>query len=877
MFLKLTKNPTLSLGYAFIFATIFSIAPTCFADEPSSTGVEELDFKNDIKPILAEHCFACHGDGADEGEISFDDLFSATDESLARESWHRVLKQIRSDLMPPLDEIQPSKEQVRKIESWIIQTQLGLDHEHPNPGKLTVRRLNRVEYQNTIRDLLGVEFDASNKFPADDTGHGFDNISDVLSISPLLLEKYFDASQEIVSSVVPVQSRVISEREINGADFKVADSNEDNDNRRGQLELSYYEEATASTEFEIKTAGEYQLVLNMVAEESYVDNQFDLNSCEFTFLLDGNELLKQEFVRQGGKKLAFRYDQEFSNGNHTMEVRIKPTSEEEQIRRLRLIVRSVDLMGPLAEQHHVKPDEYDRFFPRVVPDDSIAKRKYASELLRNFAERAFRRPIDVETVSRLADLAEATYADGGETFEAGVASGMTAILASPRFIFREEFAAIGDDAEFPLIDEYSLASRLSYFLWSSMPDQELIELAEMGKLRENLDTQVKRMMGDDKFDNFIESFAGQWLQARAIETVQISSRAISRREAKPDPEADKARERFFELFRKDDRTEEEDKELEVARSAFRKRFRRGGSRINLDNDIRRSMRQETEMLLGHVIKENRSLLELVDSDYTFLNEALAKYYQIQGVKGREMRRFDLPKDSVRGGVLTQGTILATTSNPDRTSPVKRGLFVLENLLGTPTPAPPPNVPALEDLETDDDKKLSLRESLEIHRKDPQCSSCHNRMDPLGLALENFNAMGQFRSEELGQPIDSKGVLITGEAFSTISELKEILATSRKTDFYRCVTEKMTTYALGRSVEYSDIPAVDGIVEDLESNGGQASSLLSGIIHSDAFQRIGKTEHESEIRNENETGVGVKSETENETDNKTDNKVITSNN
>jgi hypothetical protein len=256
------------------------------------------------------------------------------------------------------------------------------------------------------------------------------------------------------------------------------------------------------------------------------------------------------------------------------------------------------------------------------------------------------------------------------------------------------------------------------------------------------------------------------------------------------------------------------------------------------------MRQETEMVFEHIIRNDRNLLELIDADYTFLNITLATYYQLADLEGidldgidDQMQLVNLPSDSVRGGVLTQGTLLAVTSNPDRTSPVKRGLFILENLLGMPTAAPPPNVPALEDVDRPEDgKPLSLRETLAVHREDALCSSCHNRMDPLGLALENFNALGRYRDQELGQPIEPAGELITGESFSAIQELKQILVTSRKREIYRCITEKMMTYALGRAVEIGDIPTVDQIVDQLDAGGGRAMILLNGVIHSPAFQR-----------------------------------------
>jgi hypothetical protein len=836
-----------------IFCLDLAVVVPGVADQPRDDSV--ADFETEIKPVLSEYCFGCHGDGAEEGGVSFDDLFEMQNKDQSKSIWHRVLKQVRADLMPPLDEAQPTAEELEKVESWIIRQSLDVDPNNPNPGKLTVRRLNRVEYRNTIRDLLDVEFDTSTKFPADDTGHGFDNISDVLSVSPLLLEKYFNAAEEIIGSVVPTQPSIASERNVSGVDFEVegAGDSETRSERRGYREFTYYKAVSAKVSLEIKHAGQYQLNLRLAAIESYVDQQFDANECELTFLLDGQELLKKQFVREGGKRFNFDFEQKLSAGSHSLEVQIKPLSDEEQVRNLRLVLKGVGVVGPFDEKHFVKPPNYTRFFPRDVPEDPQAKREYASELLGKFATKAFRRPVDANTTSRLAELAESTYSANGETFEMGIAKAMTAVLASPRFIFREEFALpeepskSNDESEFSLIDEHSLASRLSYFLWSTMPDDELINLANEGELRANLNAQIERMVSDDRFESFVENFAGQWLQARTIESVQISARSVNRRDAKPNPVADEIRTRFFRLARKgSERTEQENEEYEIARDDFR-RIRRqdDGNRIELDWKTRRAMRQETEMLLTYVVWENRSLLELVDSDYTFLNERLAEFYQIDGVEGREMRYVELDDDSVRGGVLTQGTVLVVTSNPDRTSPVKRGLFVLENLLGTPTSAPPPNLPSLEDQESKNGKTLTLRETLELHREDPTCSSCHNRMDPLGLALENFNAMGRFRTEELGLPIDAKGMLITGESFESVDELKRILVTTRKTDFYRCLTEKMLTYALGRAVEYEDIPVVDRIVTKLESSQGKSKDLIAGIIQSDAFQRTGKVEVKKE--------------------------------
>ena len=320
-----------------------------------------------------------------------------------------------------------------------------------------------------------------------------------------------------------------------------------------------------------------------------------------------------------------------------------------------------------------------------------------------------------------------------------------------------------------------------------------------------------------------------------MDAVQINAAAVTARDEPPDPKAQERRGRFRELVRKppEELTAAEKAELaELRKSVFRR-----GNPFELTGDLRRAMRRETELTFDHVLRGDRSLLELLDADYTFLNERLARQYGIDGVTGDQMRLVKLPPDSPRGGVLTQASVLAVTSNPDRTSPVKRGLFVLENLLGTPPPPAPPDIPALEEAETAvKGRPPTLREQLAAHRNQPLCASCHNRMDPLGLALENFNALGRWRDTDRGEPVRPAGELITGERFADVKELKKLLATDRRLDFYRCLTEKLMVYALGRGLEYHDLPAVDAIVARLDAGGGKASALLSGLIESAAFQR-----------------------------------------
>jgi hypothetical protein len=534
---------------------------------------------------------------------------------------------------------------------------------------------------------------------------------------------------------------------------------------------------------------------------------------------------------------------------------------------LTLRLDAVTVRGPLEEKYWVRPKNFAKFFSQDAPKSETARRRYARQVLQPFLDKAYRRPVDAETLDRLVAVAESTYKQKGKTFEAGIAHALVAVLASPRFLFREESAEPMHGQKHPFVDEYTLASRLSYFFWSSMPDEELFRLARDKKLRVNSEAQMKRMLADPKAEAFARNFVGQWLQTRDVETVQIDSRQVLNREnaeaspaPPPDPDREKRMLRFRELRNKEETNEAsltlaEKKELQEVHDGlfgpqnqpaqtnrtgrgFRG-FRNFRLRAEMTPELRRAMRQETEKTFDYIVREDRSLLELLDSDYTFLNERLARHYGLTNlnVTGDDLRHVTLPPESPRGGILTQGSVLLVTSNPTRTSPVKRGLFILDNLLGTPPPPPPPDIPPLEDAaKAMKDKKLTLRETLALHREQPLCSSCHNRMDPLGLALENFNAMGMWRSQERGQSIDATGRLLSGESFTNIVELKKILARQHASEFYRTMTEKMLTYALGRGLEYYDVPAVDAIVERLEQSGGRPSELLTGIVQSAPFQK-----------------------------------------
>ena len=783
-------------------------SPGAFAAE--KTGAAE--FHKDIQPILTEFCYDCHGDGAHKGNVAFDEFKSDEAVLTNRDLWLNALKYVRAGIMPPSKKPKPTDAQKLIIANWIKTEVFGIDPNNIDPGRVTVRRMNRVEYRNTIRDLMGVDYDTSVEFPADDTGYGFDDIGDVLTISPMLLEKYVAAADNIIAQAVPTISQVVPETTIAGSRFHDAGSEGSRRGRETMLTLPFYKPADLAATFSAPHEGSYEVTLNLATKGDF---DFDPAKCQVVFKLDGQQLLQKDFGWDN-KSFPFHFDQKLTKGDHKFAFELHPLQAAPGDTNT-LIMRLVDvtIVGPTEKQFATRPKNYTRFFPReTVPAGANERRQYAQEILRNFATKAFRRPVDDKTVKRLTTLAESVYTQPGKSFEAGVGYAMEAVIASPRFLFRiEQNEPRTTQIGWSQIDEYSLASRLSYFLWSTMPDDELTRLAAEGQLRANLAAQVKRMMADPRSHALVENFTGQWLQVRDVQGITINARAVLARDEGSQPDGNRPR-----------------------------RFNGGGQfskpRFELDGETRAAMKNETEMFFASIIKEDRPVTDLIDSDYTFLNEKLAKLYGLTNldVTGPEMRRVTLPADCQRGGILTEGTVLTVTSNPDRTSPVKRGLFVLSNILGTPAPPPPPNIPALEASESNFTNHPTLRATLEMHRDSPLCASCHSRMDPIGLGMENFNALGMWRQTERGQSIDTSGKLVTGETFKTFGELKHILATNHRPDFYRCLTEKLLTYAVGRGLEYYDTETVDKIVRDLEQNDGRFSVLLNDIIASAPFQK-----------------------------------------
>jgi hypothetical protein len=844
---KLTTTP-----YRTLLIAVLLLLPR--AVSAADTDPRVTHYKEKIEPVLLQYCFDCHGDGEKKGGIAFDEFKNTNDLLKKAELWRKVLANVRAGIMPPPKKDQPPPEEKQALANFIKYDVFGINPADPDPGRVTLRRLNRVEYRNTIHDLMGVDYRTDEEFPPDDTGYGFDNIGDVLAVSPLLLEKYMQAAETIVVQAVPTTDRSVREVTIAGRRFKRDEDGDgkpdadqprydDNDENpkggRGEgRQLSFYKPAKLAFVHKADTPGTYHLVVEVNVRGEF---DFDPGRCNLTFKVDDRELLKKEFGWQNGKTIKFEYDETWEPGEKHMTFQLEPLTPVEQKKNsLDMRIVSVTVRGPTEPDKWERPKNFDRFFTKDSPKDAAGRREYAREVLTKFATRAFRRPVDEKTVQRLVAIAEEGYSAPDKTFEQGVAQAMVAVLASPRFLFRVEDLQPGaPDGSQPFVDEYALASRLSYFLWSTMPDEELTDLARKGELRKNLPAQLKRMLASDRSEQLVQNLVGLWLQVRDVVGISIDARSVLARDKGQDKEMAKQQEERRALFAKLEQLPEAErqKEFEKLRAQFRNRGRFRPPEVELDGPLRTAFKRESEMYFQHVLREDRSVAEMLDSDYTFVNERLAKLYGIPDVKGPEMRKVTLPADSPRGGMLTQGSVLVVTSNPTRTSPVKRGLFVLDNFLGSPTPPPPADVPVLEESEKEfKDKEPSLRETLEVHRGKPLCSSCHNRMDPLGLALENFNALGMFRDTERKLPIDTKGKLITGETFDGIRDLKKILREKHKSDFYRCLTEKMLTYALGRGLENYDTEAVDRIVEKLEKEDGKMSALLTGVVESVPFQK-----------------------------------------
>lgn len=731
-----------------------------------------LRFEEDLKPFLGQYCIACHGAEKKRADLDLQQFESSDAIAANRELWEKVRKAIEEREMPPDNRPQPAEALRQSVVKSIDAELARLEaNEPPNPGAVTLRRLNRNEYRNTVRDLLGVDYRVEAEFPHDESGYGFDNIGDVLSLSPMLLEKYLAAAETIAAQVIstedPARQRI---RRIPASRFS---TQADAVSTVTEEVWGFYREGEIVAEHRFPAAGEYRLRLSAYGEQAGPELP------KLAIRLDGRELHVQSVRALEGAPEAFEVPVQVGAGDQDHKLGIAYLNNFNADGDRNVFLASVEVIGPLG----AAPEEYPDLHRRVIPrrPEKGQELAYAAEILRPLASRAYRRPATEGEVERLVRLVRLGMEDGAG-FEAGVRLALQGILVSPHFLYRWELdppeGAPGGVRE---LTDYEVASRLSYFLWSSMPDDELYEVAGRQELRRRavLLKQVRRMLADPRAEALVDHFGGQWLQVRGLAEVE------------PDP------------------------------TVF----------PGWSPELRDAMREETRLFLKAIMAEDRSIKQLLDADFTFLNERLAAHYGIAGVQGPEFRRVNLPEGSGRGGVLTMGSVLTVTSVPTRTAPVIRGKWILEQILGTPPPPPPPDVPPIEE-GAEASRQATLRQRLELHRSKPDCMTCHQKMDPLGFALENFDGIGAWRDHEGPHPIDSSAQLPGGRQFTGATGLKEVLRDNE--EFPRALAAKLLTYALGRGLEHYDRRAVRGIVEGLVERGHRFSALVEGVVTSEPF-------------------------------------------
>lgn len=742
----------------------------------------QVELHSKVLPVLNQHCWDCHGDGATKGDVSLEGFTNVTAIVQDRKLWERVLHNIETGEMPPKKRKPLATEEKQVVTAWLDQVLFPVDPDRPDPGRVTLRRLNRSEYNNTIRDLVGVSFHPAEDFPEDDVGYGFDNIGDVLTLPPLLLEKYVEAAEEILAEAIvdgprPPPSRLIPAVKFSGGnDAGPVRGLASNGDLEATVPLPHAGKYRVAVKAHGDQAGDEKVKMGVRVD----DREVRIFEVPARSREPGVYEAEVEIAAPGDHRLTVSFLNDFYEEKWVEKEREggRPPKKEKVTADRNFWLHSATVTGPLEVELPL-PESHVRIFAARKPGQK--EEASARAVVGEFARRAWRRPVTPAEVDRLLKLFQEARKQG-DNFEASVKHTLTAVLVSPHFLFRGELQPEPDNPKsVHPVNEYALASRLSYFLWSSMPDDELFDLAGRGKLRKNLEPQVRRMLADPKARALTDNFAGQWLQLRTL--------AI----------------------------------LEPDRGKF----------PAFDNALRRDLRTETEKFFEAIIAGNRPVMEFLLADYTFVNERLARHYGLTNVpvQGDDFVKVSLA-GTPRQGLLTQGSILTLTSNPTRTSPVKRGKWVLENLLSTPPPPPPPNVPELEAGE-----KLTgtLRQRLVKHRENAMCASCHERMDPIGFALEHFDGIGAYRDTDGGEAVETDGQLSSGEAFRDHRELNQLLATAKRDDFYRCLTEKLLTYSLGRGLEYYDKPTVQGIVKQLQSGEGRFSDLVLGVVRSPAFQ------------------------------------------
>lgn len=822
-----------SLSLFFCLTGLLGLLPASQAQRSSPSDV----FKQTVRPFLAEHCLSCHDATTKSGGLNLEVFQDAASVAQQREIWQEVLTRLQTGQMPPQGMPRPHKASVAAVTRWLEQEFARADRlVKPDPGRVTARRLNRAEYNNTVRDLLGVDTEPANDFPQDDSAHGFDNIADALSLSPTLMEKYLAAAEKIARLAVfgpasnvqtfriePVRPRrlEINPVQITQAPFyTLHDYDVTGVSHPGSYHLTRYFPATGEYQFRVRADGAKPPGSEPQMLDFYIDGKIVKSFEVIRRLTATNEVLPTFMevrlkVTAGRHQLIAAFPRLFEglppsfNGPNPSKLPQPPPPDParvfpplpanatpEQIKQREAAIERFKNRKPTFDGMAIAELEINGPFNPVKGPSAEAQQKLytcghfdghhqpacARKIVSDLAHRAFRRPVEPAEVNGLTAIITNAQRRG-RSFEQALALAVQTILVSPDFLFRieKDRNPQGLTASYQ-ISPHELAARLSYFLWSSMPDDELLRAADNGSLHRPLvlTAQVRRMLKDAKARALVENFVGQWLEIRRLESVQ------------PD------RDRF----------------------------------PDFDDYLRVSMLKETETFSQNLMQTDGSILDLIGGKYTFLNERLARHYGIKGVTGTEFRKVDLA-GTPRTGLLTQASVLTVSSYGNRTSPVLRGKYILENLLNTPPPPAPANVPPLD--ETAVGSKASLRQQLEQHRANPVCASCHARMDPLGFSLENFDAVGAWRAQDGKFPIDPSGTLPDGRAFRNADELIGILKTERGT-VTEALTEKLLTYGLGRGVERHDRTTIKQIAANVAANQYRFSSLVLEIVKSLPFQR-----------------------------------------
>lgn len=770
---KLTVSvPRMSLACLAALAALAFAEPTAAVAQdakPAKTDAQhEAYFRGTVAPFLTRYCADCHsGDDAMAG-VQVDLFTKARDVQDHRKTWERILVMLQTGLMPPEDSARPKLADVDPIVDWVQERLTNIDCSGPRvAGRVTIRRLNRAEYNNTIRDLVGLDFEPAADFPADDVGYGFDNIGDVLTLPPILFEKYLDAAEQIVNRAITTpEDRQAVKTQLDVDDLSGG-------SLRNSLRV-LVSSGEVSSDFQFSHEADYVIRIEAAGDQAGDEPA----KMRLKLGRRAIKVVEVPAVRRDPKTYEVRF--KAPQGKHRLAVEFindfyNPKDPDPNNRDRNLYVGSWEIEGPL-DLPPVEPSEAHKRIIFVTPDAKRSPARCARVIITRFADQAWRRPAAPEEVDRLMQLFDKGN-QAGLSFESSLKLPLQAVLVSPHFLFRVEKDP--PPGETRPLSEHELATRLSYFLWSSMPDEELRKLADAGKLRTNLESQVRRMLRDPKAWALVENFADQWLQIRNLDTISID----------------------------------------------RRQYRAWG------RQLKEAMRQESRLYFEYIMREDRSLFELLDSNYTFVNETLAKHYGIEGVEGEEFQKVTL-NDRRRGGVLTQASVLTITSNPTRTSPVKRGKWIMEQILGTEPPPPPPDVP---ELTSDGPLVGTLREQMEQHRANPNCAVCHVQMDALGFAFENFDPIGGWREKDGKHPIDASGELPGGKAFDGPGALKAILKGDADA-FRRSFAEKMLTYALGRGLEHEDNCTIEDLRAAMAAGGDRFSSLVLAIVKSEPFQK-----------------------------------------